>query len=213
MELKRNCSDCGEPIFYKNKNSYNVSLKNNIKVRCSSCAHSGKNNGMFGKHQKEGRLDNSGNKNPMFGKKHTNESKNKISISKKGSIPWNKNKKFPGMFINFNRLGPNNAYIKYILKQENITYEQYKEKFSEFELYKKEVYKITKLQPLSILENYDKRGIKNYHLDHIYPISKGFKNNIPPEIIGDISNLQYIPAKDNLEKSNKIDKKYNNLKI
>lgn len=43
-----------------------------------------------------------------------------------------------------------------------------------------------------------------YHLDHIYPISKGFKNNIPPELIASIDNLRLIEWKDNVVKSNDI---------
>lgn len=34
---------------------------------------------------------------------------------------------------------------------------------------------------------------RDWHLDHIYSISEGFKNNIPPEIIGHWTNLRLIP--------------------
>lgn len=43
----------------------------------------------------------------------------------------------------------------------------------------------------------------DYHLDHIFSISEGFKHNIDPKIIGHISNLRIIPAKDNLSKYSK----------
>jgi hypothetical protein len=47
-------------------------------------------------------------------------------------------------------------------------------------------------------------GIENaYQLDHIIPVQYGFENNIEPEIIGHKNNLQIIPWKDNLVKSNK----------
>lgn len=51
-------------------------------------------------------------------------------------------------------------------------------------------------------------GIENrsieYVLDHIIPISYGFKHNINPEIIGNEYNLQMLTNKENLFKSNKI---------
>ena len=55
-----------------------------------------------------------------------------------------------------------------------------------------------------VLENSDKRGWKNHHLDHIYPISLGFHNKIPPKKIGNIKNLQFIPYKENLRKGSTI---------
>jgi hypothetical protein len=44
------------------------------------------------------------------------------------------------------------------------------------------------------------------HLDHIYSISEGFKNNIPPEIIGHWTNLQLISRYDNSSKGGKCHK-------
>ncbi len=97
------------------------------------------------------------------------------------------------MFCDINRIGKNNAYIKYILKEKNINYEEYKKKYSSDKNdYYRKVKRITNMQPLHILENYEKRGVRKYHLDHIYPISKGFENKIPPELIGNINNLQFI---------------------
>jgi hypothetical protein len=59
------------------------------------------------------------------------------------------------------------------------------------------------------LENFDKlRGLCGvngaYQLDHIIPISVAYSKNLSPKQIGDITNLQIIPWKDNLQKSNKI---------
>jgi hypothetical protein len=39
-----------------------------------------------------------------------------------------------------------------------------------------------------------------YSLDHRFSCHEGFKNNIPPEIIGNIANLEYIP---NIQNSSK----------
>ena len=54
-----------------------------------------------------------------------------------------------------------------------------------------------------MLENYDKRGKRGYHLDHMFSIFEGFKQNIDPSIVGHIKNLRMIPFKENLSKFNK----------
>jgi predicted transcriptional regulator len=71
-------------------------------------------------------------------------------------------------------------------------------------LYYAMVWEVTEQQPLHILENSDKRGWKNYHIDHIYPISMGYKEKIPPEKIGNIKNLRFIHYTENLDKGSKI---------
>lgn len=43
------------------------------------------------------------------------------------------------------------------------------------------------------------------HLDHIFPTQKGFYYNIPPELMGDIRNLQVLLESRNKQKSNKIE--------
>lgn len=43
-----------------------------------------------------------------------------------------------------------------------------------------------------------------YQLDHIYPVSKGFENSIPPHLIGSVENLRMIEWKENRSKSNSI---------
>lgn len=71
-------------------------------------------------------------------------------------------------------------------------------------LYYAMVWEVTESQPLHILENFDKRGWKNHHLDHIYPISMGFKEKIPPEKVGNIKNLRFIHYTENLDKGFKV---------
>lgn len=44
------------------------------------------------------------------------------------------------------------------------------------------------------------------HLDHNYSISEGFKNNIPPEIIGHWTNLRLIPKIENSSKGSRCHK-------
>jgi hypothetical protein len=155
------------------------------------------------------RIKTSGINNPMYNKKHKDETKKLMSIAKENYTPANKGKKFPGIFSDVDRTGQNNAYVKHVMKTENISYDEYLKSYDEYDLYRKQVRNITNLQPIHLLENYEKRGngYENedaYHLDHIYPISKGFKNGIPPEVIGDISNLKFIHWLDNLKKSNKL---------
>lgn len=71
-------------------------------------------------------------------------------------------------------------------------------------LYYALVWEVTESQPLHILENNDKRGWKGHHLDHIYPISAGYANKIPPRKVGNIKNLQFIPHSENISKGSKI---------
>jgi transposase len=44
-------------------------------------------------------------------------------------------------------------------------------------------------------------GRTAYHLDHIFSMSAGFRENIPPYIIGHYSNLQMLPYNENIKKS------------
>jgi len=87
-------------------------------------------------------------------------------------------------------------------------------KKEDFEMYSILVDKITKKQPIQLLPNYDKRSHynfneKGYHLDHKISKFDGFTNNIPVHIIGSISNLQFIPLKENCSKRMKS---YSSLK-
>ena len=71
-------------------------------------------------------------------------------------------------------------------------------------LYYAMVWEVTESQKLYLLENSDKRGWKNHHLDHIYPIAISFKEGIPPKKVGNIKNLRFIPYEENLIKGSKI---------
>lgn len=75
----------------------------------------------------------------------------------------------------------------------------------EHKIYKYHVKRITNMQPLSSLKNYERRGafgktVDPYQLDHKFSIAQGFLHNIPPYIIGHISNLEMLPAKQNNSK-------------
>lgn len=65
------------------------------------------------------------------------------------------------------------------------------------------------INPLDLL-----RSRNNYHLDHIYSVMEGFRNNIPPEIIANPNNLQMLLENINIVKNDRSDisleKLYNN---
>ena len=77
----------------------------------------------------------------------------------------------------------------------------------EWEKYQTLVKKITEENDLSILENCDRRGMYDYHLDHIVPIQQGFFMNINPHLIGSLENLQFIDHRDNMDKSYSLTEK------
>jgi hypothetical protein len=98
----------------------------------------------------------------------------------------------------------------FIKTMTGISYEQYETKLGEKKTYYKRVRRLTERQPLHLLKNYEKRGHHTtsedpYHLDHIIPISYGWLNGIPAEIIADLPNLRFIPAAENISKSSKYE--------
>ena len=102
-----------------------------------------------------------------------------------------------------------NNKIRYKIRKITKKYPKIKQKIKnikdlEKKLYYATVWRVTEEQPLRILENFDKRGWKDHHLDHIYPIAMGFHNNISPKKIGNIKNLRFIPYKENLSKGSTL---------
>jgi hypothetical protein len=82
-------------------------------------------------------------------------------------------------------------------------YEDYVSQLPEFENYKRLVTKVTNQQPIHLLENFNKNRGKSesdYQLDHMFSKREGFLQNIDPEIIGNICNLKFIPARENISK-------------
>lgn len=110
--------------------------------------------------------------------------------------------------VNKDKCGSENGLIKSKLRKLGITYEEYIDSKSELAKYKFLVCLATRQQPIQNLESFDKRGPTGkdgaFHLDHIYPITQGFENKIPPEIIGHICNLRFIPWKENISKGNRL---------
>ena len=85
-----------------------------------------------------------------------------------------------------------------------------------WDLYKFMVWKTTEMNykkhKKEININNNERGI-NYHLDHKYSISEGFKNNILPSIVGGKENLRIISSYENMSKGSKCSIKLSELII
>ena len=72
--------------------------------------------------------------------------------------------------------------------------------------YELKVRRLSEKQEIQELEFFKLRGPvekDGYHLDHVYSIADGFKNNIPIHIIANINNLRFIPARQNQSKNSK----------
>lgn len=70
-----------------------------------------------------------------------------------------------------------------------------------FQIYKNKVWYYTEKNS-KFIKDIEKRS-KDFHLDHKFSISQGFKENIPPFIIGNYCNLRIIPALENVSKNYK----------
>ena len=85
------------------------------------------------------------------------------------------------------------------------SYKEYSDSIPAKKRYARDVWRVTRQQPIYTLENHNKRGRCGengaYQLDHVVSIHEGFHNNISPKVIGHINNLQIIPWKTNLLKS------------
>lgn len=73
--------------------------------------------------------------------------------------------------------------------------------------YKKKVRRLTAKNYKLYKTLINPKGLKisknDYHIDHMYSIYEGFKNNVDPLIISSKENLEVIPSKINLSKQNK----------
>jgi hypothetical protein len=109
----------------------------------------------------------------------TEEHKKNIGLGSKGRVFSEENKK--KMSINITKIWKERRKL-------------YFEDLTKKKEYYRAVRRITKRQKVEVLENYRKEG---YELDHITPIIEGYRRQIDPKIVGDISNLRYIPASEN----------------
>lgn len=137
---------------------------------------------------------------------YLNEFKSLLEIS----FILNLNENFLDKYLGqsgFRRSKSEGVSVGLVKRFSGVTYNVYLENINELKKYRSDVMKITNKQFINILPNYEKRGISGidgvFHLDHKYSIMEGFKNNISPEIIGNIKNLEFIPWKENLKKRTK----------
>ena len=152
-----------------------------------------------------------GENNPMFGVSHSNDAKEKISQAGLGKIGYWSGK---SMSTESNQKRSKSSIGK-IMKPESIQkmiqtkikkgifWKPDDPEYVEFKKYRRKVYYWTNKNDLTQLDNYEKRGRFGFHLDHKYSITEGFKNKVPPKVIGGIDNLEFICYTDNLSKGTK----------
>ena len=84
-----------------------------------------------------------------------------------------------------------------------------REQQSAFRRYELAMRRATGKFDLTVLENYHLRGQCGidgaFNIDHKFSVCDGFMNNVPPEIIGHICNLEMKPWRDNLSKWKRSD--------
>lgn len=225
--------DCNKVIVYKNADCLRSAKRNNSK--CPKCAKQNISDETK-KKMSDSRMGKNKGKtwDELYGVEKANEIREKQSVIRKGKPMLHhakitelrklngtykhseESKKLISEVSIFKNRGRDHVNIKRFLEDNNITFEEYESQIGEFRCYRREVNYITKKQPIHLLENYDKprgkAGIEGaFQLDHIISIFEGFKSQISPEIIGNISNLQFIPWLDNLRK-NKFSNRISNNK-
>ena len=153
---------------------------------------------------------------------YSKETLSAMSGSKKGCTPWNKDKK-TGLDAWNKGLTKetDDRVFEYINKQigqkrfgnyvSGIKHPNYREDTPEYKRYRKKVDLLTEktyAQHITTINpNSHPRtlcGVEGgYQLDHIISVYEGYKQNIDPKDIADVGNLQMLPWKENLKKSNK----------
>lgn len=215
---KCSCDNCNNLIYYKSEQYLLSGIKNNTKCKnCSGKGHivsqetrnkisiknSGENNGMYNK----GYLQ-TGENNPNYGNPNnyspSTETRSKISKANKGKSGPMKNKKLSEeskLKISESHLGILNP----MYNKKPWNYNKFQDLTNDFLIYKKIIHRLTE-KFVYLIDGYDetKRGRAGingaYQVDHIISIKDGFLNDIPEELIADISNLQFITWEENIRK-------------
>jgi hypothetical protein len=224
--LIRKCPKCKKDITYSNKSKLKRAERD--MSLCRSCGLKGISKGKGKKQTKEhvrkraealSRYKKGKTEVELYGKNKAEEISKKKSEALKGknrpefSEEWKQNMSKSRKESEVYKAWMNSEEYKNkrrainAMRYYGMTLDEWYSMAEEKQLYYLKVKSITRSQDLKSLPDYEKRGhAKNngYHLDHIYPISLGYINNIPAEEIAHISNLQYIPWKENILKSNKI---------
>jgi len=212
MSYKRNCPNCNLEIEYKNPRSFKWAQRDN--TECKLCRDTKLKTTMAGINYGKPRRKSSQIEKAYF--KDCPECNTPIGYSTKKLLEraisknticnsccnYKYNKSWNNIITedSINKMRASKAGFK--------SFEEYLEKYPDKEMYKRNVWRLTYQNDLTILENWDKRGRCGvdgaYQLDHIYPISKGYDNNIPPEEIAKMENLRMVPWRENLKKSNRL---------
>ena len=147
-----------------------------------------------------------GENNPMFGVSQTNPNSlsNLIRNAWTGKKqPTEANKKRSKKLIGIKRSQETINKTRQTKIDKGIFWKPDDSEYLEFKKYRRKVYYWTSKNDLTQLENYNQRGRVSFHLDHKYSITEGFKNKVPPKVIGSIDNLEFICYTDNLRKGTK----------
>ena len=217
------CVTCGKIIQYRSFGSLLSTLSRKV-LECQSCSLVGRK--FSQEHKKKIGLGNKGKRKgkthiEIFGKEKTDQ----IREKRNKKLTGRKRPPFSEEWIDNmikSRKDPNSNYQKWMKSDEyrqkrriiaikyntGLDYDEWLEKRDDKEKYYHEVRKYTLKQPIHLLENHEKRGNSDtagaYHLDHIIPKIYGFYHDITPEEIGNISNLQFIPWRENLRKGSRL---------
>ena len=150
------------------------------------------------------------------GKIFTAEHKQKLSTanietkSKQTIIPWNKGitkDQHPGMMavaIAQKKLAV--AQMEKIIPSNDPVYSNFRKYRNRIVTRSNLTYRLNESLLNPVGYKIGKFGKDIYHLDHIYPVSEGFKYNVPIEVMSSVENLQLLPYAENVSKSNKIEK-------
>ena len=147
-----------------------------------------------------------GENNPMFGVSQTNPNSlsNLIRNAWTGKKqPIEANEKRAKKLIGIKRSQETINKTRQTKIDKGIFWKPDDPEYLEFKKYRRKVYYWTSKNDLTQLANHNKRGRFGFHLDHKYSITEGFKNKVPPKVIGSIDNLEFICYTDNLSKATK----------
>lgn len=124
-----------------------------------------------------------GDSNPMFGKSHSAETKQKLSIRA--------NNRNPDCYLDATETKISRGLA--IPKEQKTEWELYREQVLNY-TYKSWKHHQNKINPFGL-----ERG-SEYELDHKFSITEGFKQNVDPKVIGHYRNLELLPKHDNRSK-------------
>lgn len=203
------CKICGNPIRYQRKDY--------CSIECRSTAYTGINNPFYGKTQTKkhklamvnmhtsGKIDYIAIGKKKRGKPVSPEMRNVISDSLKKYYSTHVSPNNGKTLSNAVR-----AKISASVRKQYIESELYRYRKNikpAYDFYYREVWRLTEQNDLSSLKNFNKRGYKSYHLDHIVPVKKGFDLNIPADKIANIKNLNFLWWKTNIKKRTSLPSK------